>query len=217
VAAAALVAVVATVDLTACWRPSVANASSAQQDEGIVKLRQRYVGHVVYAYGNIGLMCAPGWTRVYRPGTALHVVAIERERAGLDLGTGSQYGLAPYGVSFFEPHPVRVVFAVPHEAPVGTNFKVDGLSGRCPAIDLAEFQFPLAFDVHPPEKSALRGGLRVGMSRQDVIWQIGYPWEPGDQRQLLSENAWHYGVGLSQQVIQFKNNRVSSIHTNSAH
>jgi hypothetical protein len=116
-----------------------------------------------------------------------------------------------YGPSFYEPHPLRIVFSQPRIAAEGVNYGVGGVAGRCPAVDLADFQVPLAFSLRAPPKESSRGGARIGMARDDVVWRIGYPWELGDRRKLLAESEWHYGVGLAQYVITFRNNRVSSI------
>jgi hypothetical protein len=147
---------------------------------------------------------------VYGPRVPLHIVAIERERGSATLGTGAQYGLLAFGPSFDVAHPLRIEFVLPKSPPLGYNIIVGGIPGACPAIDLADFQIPLAFSVHPPPH-ALANGLRVGMTRADVIWQVGYPWEFGDRKKLLGEDVWHYGVGLSQYVITFHHDRVASL------
>jgi hypothetical protein len=169
------------------------------------------VGHDVFGFGRIAIACPPQWSRVYPSSVPLRVVAVERERTGLLLGTGAQFGMDPYGPAFYEPHPLRVIFVQPRIAAEGVNYRIGGVAGRCPALDLADFQVPLAFSLRAPPKRSSREGLRIGMARDDVVWRVGYPWELGGQRKLLAEPEWHYGVGLGQYVITFQNNRVSSI------
>jgi hypothetical protein len=189
----------------------LATSTGPAHDVTLEKIRRQLVGHDVFGFGQIAIACPPKWSRVYDSSAPLHVIAVERERVGLELATGDQFGMDAYGPSFYEPHPLRVIVAQPRKPPVGVNYQVGGLPGPCPALDLAVFQIPLAFSLHAPPKGSSQGGARIGMRRDDVIWHIGYPWELGDQHKLLAETEWHYGVGLNQYVITFKNNRVSSI------
>jgi hypothetical protein len=195
---------------------ATATCTHAQSTPSLAHLRHDLVGHDVYAYGQIGISCPPDWTRVYGQTVPLRIVAVEQERTGVFLGTGAQFGLDAYGASFYEPHPIRFVFAIPRKAPLGTNYRVNGVTGRCPALDLAAFQIPLAFSRNPPPPGALRGNLRIGMTRGDVIWHVGYPWELGDRRKLLAENLWAYGTGLGSYTITFRNERVASIQRSRA-
>jgi hypothetical protein len=192
-------------------RRSAPGTVAATPDANLLRAQQELVGHNVYAYGQLGLSCAPRWTRVYGPRVPLHIVAIEREQRGATLGTGAQYGLAAYGPSFDVARPLRIVFALPKRPPTGTNFVVGGIPGPCPAIDLADFQVPLAFSLSPPPLRALDGGLRVGMTRTDLIWHVGYPWELGDRKKLLGEDVWIYGFGPTRYDVKFHRDRVVSL------
>jgi hypothetical protein len=187
-------------------RAPVANATP---DAVIERLRHRFVGHDVYGYGGIAISCPPQWTRFYGPAIPIRVTDVQREHAYTTLATGG--GNRVYGPGFDDSHAVRFVFALPHAASNGMNYQVPGIAGPCPALDLSEFQIPISLSIDPPPAGALRGGLRVGMTRPDVIWQFGYPWELGDKQRLIAERVWHYGVGLALYDIVFSADRVTEI------
>jgi hypothetical protein len=184
-------------------------AANATPDTVIERLRHRFVGHDVYGYGGIAISCPPQWTRFYGPATPIRVSDVQREHAYTTLATG--VGTRIYGPGFDDSHAVRFVFSLPRAVSAGVNYHVPGIAGPCPALDLSEFQIPISLSIDPPPLGALSGGLRVGMTRADVIWQFGYPWELGDKQRLIAERVWHYGVGLALYDVVFKADRVTAI------
>lgn len=47
------------------------------------------------------------------------------------------------------------------------------------------------------------------MTRDDVVWKLGYPNEIGTRERLRREPVWEYGAGTSRYEIRFRD-RVSS-------
>jgi hypothetical protein len=120
-----------------------------------------------------------------------------------------------YGPAFYAKDPIRFVFALPSVAASGENFHVVGTAGACPALIMADFQVDLALSETPPPVTIWPSSRqpRVGDSRDDIIWNRGFPWEIQDRANLLKQNRWQYGVGIGGYSITFKNDHVSSIRT----
>jgi hypothetical protein len=131
------------------------------------------------------------------------------------LGTG--HASYPYvgGLGFIAWNPVRVVFAPTDAVPSGTNYRVGGIAGDCPAMLVADWQADVVMSTAPPPASIPTGAspeLKVGMSRDEVVWIRGYPNEMGDRATLRKEAAWTYGtMPMNSSTITFNGDRVASV------
>jgi hypothetical protein len=191
------------------WQPDESNGDAVLQ-----RVRERYVGKTVYGYGGLTMSCAPQWSRTYSATAPLRIVSIDRERGSTaTLGAGTQLGINVLGPSFTAVDPLRIVFAPPAAKPVGENFHVTGRPGTCPALVLADFQVDLAITLTrpPPGVRTPEASLRVGMTRDDVIWSRGYPWEIADRGTLRREATWYYGSGIGAYAVAFRGDRVVSL------
>lgn len=191
------------------WQPD-----ESQGDVALLRIRRRLLGRRVYGFGGIAISCAPTWTRLYRASTPIEVVSVLRDLGTFALlGVGSQLGSNVYGPSFYARDPIRIVFRLPRERPAGTNYGVGGDVGPCPALVLADFQVDLALSQRPPPRGVPgpQAPIRIGTSREALVWSRGYPWEIADRATLLAENTWYYGVGLGGYTVRFKAHRVESL------
>ena len=194
------------------WR-----AADAADDRGLSALRRELVGRDVYGYGGIAISCRPDWTKFYENTTPVRVVAIERERGRREwLGTGNA-ATAPYAYDpgFIAVDPISILVVTPSGVrypATGQNTGVGGSQKRCPAIELADWQVPVALSLHPPPHpfALATTPLRAGMTRDDVVWKLGYPNEIGTRERLRREPVWEYGAGKSRYEIRFRGDRVSS-------
>jgi hypothetical protein len=179
------------------------------------RLRHTYEGRTVYGYGGIAVSCAPDWTRFYPATTPIRVRSIRREHTVTWLGTG--HASYPYvgGLGFIAWNPVRVVFSPTDATPSGTNYRVGGAAGDCPALLLADWQAESVLSTSPPPSSiptVASPEVKVGMSRDQVAWIRGYPNEMGDRATLRKEVAWRYGtMPMNSSTITFNGDRVASV------
>jgi len=187
-------------------------------DRELAGLRRQFVGHLVYGYGGIAISCRPAWTKFYAASTPVRVRSIMRERGHITwLGTGSAASApdAPGIISFIAFDPLEIVVEEPSSArypPLGTNYVIKGLSSVCPEIELADWQLDTTLSLHPPPTGvgAEQAALRVGMTRDEVVWTRGYPNEVATRTVLRAESTWIYGVAIGRYTVTFVNDRVAS-------
>jgi len=190
-------------------------ASKTHGDASLLRLRHTYEGHKVYGYGGIAVSCAPDWTRFYPTTTPLRIRSIRREHAALWLGTG--FASYPYvgGLGFIAWNPLRVVFAPTDATPSGTNYKIGGTAGACPAMLLADWQVDIVLSTSAPPSSTPTGAspeVKVGMSRDQVAWMRGYPNQLGDRAALRKASTWRFGtMPTNTTTITFHGDRVTSM------
>ncbi len=189
------------------WRPDESDGDAELQ-----RLRKRYDGKIVHGFGGVTISCA-GWRRTYSSATPLRVVRVERERGTIaNIGTGNQLGVDMYGASFSAVDPLRFVFAPTSAKPVAQYGGENGDKGDCPALVLADFQVDVSLSLStPPPDAPYDAAIYPGMTREDVIWSHGYPWEVADKATLLGEDTWNYGVNRGFYAVHFMGGRVISV------
>jgi hypothetical protein len=191
------------------WRPD-----ESRDDAALRNLRTQLLGRTVYGFGTLSISCAPQWTRVYRYDVPLRVVSVTRDKGTVSqMGTGDQIGLTMYGPTFYAADPIRIVFALPSQPPLGTNYHVPGHAGPCPALVLADFQVTSALSTKPPPRGLSCPAHRIplGMTRDALVWCRGYPWEIADAETLRRESTWHYGIGQGNFSVTFSHENVIAV------
>jgi hypothetical protein len=186
-------------------------------DPELAQVRRRFVGHDVYAYGGSAIGC-PTWFRRYGASTPLHVRAIARDRGRVEqLATGPTFfwGLDAAQIPFIAVEPLRLVVGLPaaHPNDVDTLDATDGIQEPCPAMLIADWQVDLLLDTRrPPPGADDLGVVRLGMSRDEVIWRNGYPSTLGDRSELRRQAVWGYdfgGPGVAY-TVTFRHDHVTS-------
>ncbi len=207
---------------TAAYPEQVWWPDESGNDRELVRLRKELVGRFIYGYGHIAISCPPSWTKFYAPSTPIRVRSIAREHGHITwLGTGSAASDSyPFvsGAPFIAFDPLLIVVEEPSSArypPTGENHGVGGAAGPCPGFKLADWQVDTTLSLLPPPAGIGPefAALRVGMTRDEVIWTRGYPNEVGTRAALRGEPTWHYGVGLGRSTVTFIKNRVAAFTT----
>ena len=85
----------------------------------------------------------------------------------------------------------------------------------CPAFELADWQIDTTLSLRPPPSGIAtpQTPLRIGMSRDDLVWARGYPNEVGTRAVLRAESIWHYGAAMSQFTVTLVEGRIASFTT----
>ena len=183
------------------WWPDVSGGDRALRDA-----RRRFAGHTVYGYGGLGVECGPTSTTV-PPTTPVHVANVDRARGTVTiLGTGAPaLWHAPGDPWFLAIDPLR--------------FYVDKgpIESCASSFDLADWQLSRTLTATAPPGSISTSGiraLRLGMTREQVVWQLGYPSTFGDLASLQHANIWHYpNTGTGAITVTFRDDRVTSLTT----
>lgn len=105
--------------------------------------------------------------------------------------------------SIYAFDPIQISFSLPHEKPIGEPYRIVGSSCSKPRLSLADFQVDVTVSMRPPPAQSIVRSLRIGMTREAVIWSRGYPWEIGERSTLLHLAKWTYGVGVSVLTVSF--------------
>jgi hypothetical protein len=195
------------------WWPDLSGGDAALR-----RLRARYVGKRVYGFGGIATSCPPTWTQFSMPMSGVRVRSIQREYGIVEWLAGGRGTGAPYaiGLGFLGYAPLRFVVdppAVTAGAPA-LNYVVGGMPGPCPELELADFQVETKLSLDPPPFpiSATLQPIRVGMSRDAVIWARGYPEELATKTTMRRESVWRYGCAMAQcTTVTFRHDRVVSV------
>jgi hypothetical protein len=202
------------------WHVVLDVPDERSHDAVLSALRARLIGRVVHAYGGLAVGCPPASLRTYPATAGARVHAIARDRdAFARVWTGAMTGWgSDMARSFFALDPVRVVVEEPDTAPFSTGGTNLPASGPCPAIVLADRQVSVTLTTHQPP--ALTGdpykdrALRVGMTRNDVLWRFGFPTEFGDRDTLLTKPVWTYdNFPPDAFTVTFRRDRVVSFTT----
>jgi hypothetical protein len=188
-------------------------------DSKVVELRRRFVGRDVYGYGGSAIRCGK-YSRSVPATTAVRVRSVERDRGQIEtLWTGSTVGwLNDAAPHFFAIEPIRIVVDQPSaEAPTLFGFPQGNPPG-CWSMVLADWQVDLTLSAEPPPTvrpgNSLAPALKIGMSREEVRWQLGYPNEYGDKSALDREETWSYdNAPFNIFTVRFRDDRVVAFTT----
>jgi hypothetical protein len=182
-------------------------------DAGLARLRERFVGHDVYAYGGSSLRCG-GSVASYDFTAPLRVRAIDRELDRIAMiwpGNGGGLDNTPH---FLAIAPLRFVFTMPQARPKSYGAPIEGTD--CPEITLADWQVDTTFSLEEPPAGLQRARdwyppIREGMSRADVAWLIGHPTEFVTRARIDEEDTWSYDGGARSSIsVSFRKDRVAS-------
>jgi hypothetical protein len=191
----------------------------SDNDVALARLRTMLVGHKVYGFGGIAISCRPTWTKFYAASTPVRIRSIEREHGrAVWLGTGNAAtNPDAMGAAFVAFDPISIVVDEPSNSRypiVGMNSLVGGTSGPCPSIEVADWQVETTLSLSPPPATATtQAQLRIGATRDSIVWTYGYPNEVGTRATLRAEPTWHYGFAMGRYSVTFADDRVSSFTT----
>jgi len=205
---------------SAAYPEQISWPDESGNDRVLEALRKKLVGRSVYGYGGIAISCRPQSTTFYAASTPVRIRSIERERGKVMwLGTGSAAS-APLviGLGFIAYDPVSINVDQPDPTrypPLGSNGGVGGATKMCPAFELADWQIDTTLSLRPPPSGIAtpQTPLRIGMSRDDLVWARGYPNEVGTRAVLRAESIWHYGAAMSQFTVTLVEGRIASFTT----
>jgi len=178
-------------------------------DPGLRDVRARFAARAVHTYGHIGLAC-PNWGTQTTPeiGVDLGTVTRETGRAAV-LQTGATWGGGDHGFTFLAFDPLALQVTDAHVAPP-------------PALNLTACDYVLRFadpwhvdialtTAAPP--GDLAAPVRIGMSRQDVVWRVGYPNAYGTVASFRAQERWDYDAPAPfAWSVTFAKDRVVQVH-----
>lgn len=190
----------------AAWWPDERGA-----DPGLRAIQARFTGRVAHAYGQVVRTCdttRASWGTAYSAEKRLPVETVTRERgrvALLEEGAGG----GDYGFRFLAFDPIAMQIANPHDAP--------NVYGPCPfVLRYADpWHVETALSVAVPPKFGPTNGfpVRPGMSRDEVVWRMGYPDQYGTVASFRALDRWTYVKPAPfAWSVQFKNDRVVDVH-----
>lgn len=196
------------------WWPNLSGSDAA-----LKRLRARYVGKRVYGFGGIATSCPPTWTQFYTPMSGVRIRSILREYGIVEWLAGGSRAGAPYvvGLGFLGYAPLRFVVDPPSvtAGALAPNYNVPGMPGPCPEFELADFQVETKLSLEPPPFpiATTLQPIRLGMSRDAVIWTRGYPEELATKAAMRRESVWRYGGAMAQYTtVTFRHDRVVSVN-----
>jgi hypothetical protein len=173
-------------------------------DASLRSAQQRFAGRLLYGYGGTVASC-PRTEMTYSATPFVRVRAVERERDRFEsLGTGSMTRWHdPSADVFLAFEPLRFLI---------------GRAGPCPEIALADWQLETTVTTNTPPRFAQLAGnypqLRYGMTRNEVMWRLGYPPSYAGRASVNHVNVWDYAGGAYGAFsVTFENDRVASFST----
>lgn len=181
-------------------------------DPGLRTIRTRFTGHVAHAYGQAVRSCETpraSWGTSYPAETPLHVEAVTRERgrvALLQVGSGT----GDFAFRFLAFDPIALRITSPGEPSIPNV-------PHCPFVlryaDPWHIETALTVAAPPPFGPPRGFPVRVGMSRDEVVWRMGYPDQYGTVASFRALDRWTYVEPTPfAWWVQFKNDRVVDVH-----
>lgn len=178
-------------------------------DAGLRDVRARFQNRVVHGYGGLALAC-PTWGTQVGPETGISVGSVNREvGSAAVLTTGATWsGDVAFHFLAFDPLALHLVNAI-------------GSSPRLlPPCDLAlRFADPWHVDTslttaRPPRLARSNDfPVRVGMSRNEVVWRRGYPNAYGTVASFRAQDHWDYiSPTPFSWSVTFAHDRVVEVH-----
>lgn len=170
------------------WWPDEAHGDAA-----LSQLRQRFSGRTIYAYGGAWVGCS-GAGNIYGPETPLHVLSIQRKREVRLLGTGtSAIGLPDTTFSFLAIDPISLLLEpAPGSKPRAMAGSSNPESPCLPQIHVADvWQADVTFTTSTPPPG-IETPIRVGTTREHVLWADGYPNVYGTAADFAQMSTWSY-------------------------
>ncbi len=172
--------------------------------------KARFTGRVAHAYGEAVRICDQphaSWGTGYPAQTPLRVEAVTRERgrvALLQVGAGT----GDFAFRFLAFDPLALRIADPGEVPASFQ--------PCPfVLRYADpWHVETALSLAAPPAFVTQPGFVVhaGMSRDDVVWLMGYPGRYGTVASFRAEDRWTYPAPTPfSWWVRFKNDRVVEV------
>ncbi|HEX3464463.1 MAG TPA: hypothetical protein VHS78_10490 [Candidatus Elarobacter sp.] len=179
-------------------------------DPGLRAIQARFTGRVAHAYGGVVRTCdVPGesWGTEYRAETPLRVEAVTREQGRVAL-LREGAGAGDYGFRFIAFDPIAIRIANPHDTPPSY--------GACPFVvryaDPWHVETGLTVAVLPKFSATHGFPVRRGMSRDEVVWRMGYPDQYGTVASFRALDRWTYVEPAPYAWwVEFENDRVVAV------
>ena len=194
----------------------------AHGDRVLASVRRRFAGRTAYGFGGVVLACEPRWENFYAADVPFVVRDVVRDRGTTTLGTGTTTAWSPNGESRFDAvHPLRFIVTLPRTKPFGRNRSGGNpgtRAGACPALVLADWQVDRTITTSAPpslrfgDPPGRRRDVRIGETRADVAWKLGYPTGFEPLATVQTAPTWHYDrVALERFDVSFRHDRVVSV------
>jgi hypothetical protein len=171
----------------AAWWPDESNG-----DAGLRDVRARFSQRTVHGFGGVPFIC-PTWGTRVGPETAVQIGTVTRETGHAEvLRTGLTWG-GDVAFSFlaFDPLALHVTGGAPAPPDV-PNLHLQPCDVVLRYADPWHVDTSLSTAAPPRIDSADGFAIRPGMSRDDVVWRMGYPNSYGTVASFRAEDRWEY-------------------------
>jgi hypothetical protein len=169
----------------AAWWPD-----ESAGDAGLRDIRARFAQRVVHGFGGIVFACL-NWGTGVGPETGVRLGAVTRETGGAAVLTiGSTWG-SDVGFRFLAFDPLALRIADPAGA-LPREVKLPACEFVLRYADPWHVDTALTTARPPPLNRPNEFPIRPGMSRDEVIWRMGYPNEYGTVTSFRAQDHWSY-------------------------
>jgi hypothetical protein len=188
----------------AVWWPDERDGDAALRD-----VQTRFANRVVHGYGGIAVGCSQ-WSEQHGPASGVRLAGVTREVGTAALLHAGSLASSQSDASFrfLAIDPIVLQIADSH----GTPYHKTDAPGSCDLVwRFADpWHVDTALTTAAPPAGVPRGfDVRVGMSRDDVVWRAGYPNVFGTVATLRAQNSWRYDAPApAAWSVSFANDRV---------
>jgi hypothetical protein len=175
-------------------------------DKGLRDASARFAHRTIHAFGGTAFSCK-NWGMQLDPQDAIGIGSVARDLGHASkLETGATWTAGEHGFPFiaFDPLVFHVAIDRSH-LPAGVPV---------PSCDYAyRYADPWHIDISVttarPPKGLTRSAVRIGMSRDDVVWTSGYPDAYGTAASFRTQDRWDYDAPTPfSWWVEFKHDRV---------